>query len=63
MSVSELEECLCIYQPTLLQQLRILRTESLVDTRKERKRIFYFITNSKALTVLSTLYKLYCQEE
>jgi DNA-binding transcriptional ArsR family regulator len=59
-SVGELEESLEIRQPTLSQQLGVLRTEGLVNTRREGKRIYYWVADPKVLTVLKTLYELYC---
>jgi DNA-binding transcriptional ArsR family regulator len=59
-SVGELEAQLDIRQPTLSQQLGVLRTEGLVNTRREGKRIFYAVADPKVLTLLSTLYTLYC---
>lgn|SRR5659263_240721 len=58
--VSELEELLGIHQPTLSQQLGILRTEEIVSTRREGKKIFYQASDSRAVSVLTTLYGLYC---
>jgi DNA-binding transcriptional ArsR family regulator len=63
MSVSELEETLDIRQPTLSQQLAVLRSESVVKTRREGKRIFYSVADPKVLQVLGALYKLYCPKE
>lgn len=66
LSVGELEERLDIHQPTLSQQLSVLRSEGLVDTRREGKRIYYSVSDPKVLTLLATLYELYspnsCQE-
>ena len=61
--VSELEEALGIRQPTLSQQLAVLRNENVVATRREGKNIFYRINQSDVLRVLETLYGLYCKEE
>ncbi|MGV8899827.1 MAG: metalloregulator ArsR/SmtB family transcription factor [Burkholderiaceae bacterium] len=58
--VSELEELLGIRQPTLSQQLSVLRNESIVSTRREGKKIFYKLEEGRALNLLSTLYGLYC---
>lgn len=58
--VSELEELLGIRQPTLSQQLGILRSEEIVSTRREGKKIFYQVSDSRAVSVLATLYGLYC---
>lgn len=58
--VSELEEELGIGQPTLSQQLSVLRAERLVDTRREGRWIYYAIRDPKVLTLLQTLYRLFC---
>ena len=59
--VGELEEALGIVQPTLSQQLTVLRDEELVSTRREGKRIYYQVTSLKALAVIDTLYEQYCK--
>ena len=59
-SVGELEEILGIRQPTLSQQLGILRNEGLVATRRDGKQIIYSVCDPKAMQVLGTLYGLYC---
>lgn len=59
-SVSELEEALDLHQPTLSQQLGVLRNEGLVTTRREGKRIYYSVADPKVLQLLGTLYELYC---
>ena len=63
MNVSELEETLDIRQPTLSQQLAVLRTEGVVDTRRDGKRIFYSVADPKVMQVLEMLYNLYCPKE
>lgn len=62
-SVSELEELLGLRQPSLSQQLGVLRNEGLVNTRRDGKRIFYSVADPKVLQLLITLYALYCPEE
>jgi len=62
-SVSELETLLGIQQPTLSQQLGVLRREGLVATRREGKQIFYRIDSPAALAVINTLYQLFCAEQ
>lgn len=61
--VGELEAVLGIRQPTLSQQLGVLRSDGLVNTRRDGKRIFYSIADSKVLALLEVLYQLYCPEE
>ena len=61
--VSELEALLGMTQPTLSQQLAVLRREGLVDTRREGKQIYYRISSHEALAVIQTLYQLFCAKE
>lgn len=63
MSVGELEEALGIRQPTLSQQLGVLRTEGVVNTRRDGKRICYSLADPKLLKLLEVLYRLYCPKE
>ena len=58
--VSELEELLGIRQPTLSQQLGVLRAEDMVSTRREGKKIYYQLSDSRAVSLLATLHSLYC---
>ena len=60
--VSELEEELEIYQPTLSQQLTVLRKEKLVKTRREGKQIYYSLESSQALAVIEVLYQQFCKQ-
>lgn len=60
--VGELEALLDLHQPTLSQQLGVLRNEGLVNTRRDGKRIYYSMADEKALAVLQTLCGLYGQE-
>ncbi len=62
MNVGELEERLKIVQPTLSQQLGVLRREGLVDTRRDGRQIYYSISSPQALAVIETLYQLFCSE-
>jgi DNA-binding transcriptional ArsR family regulator len=59
-SVSALEECLGIHQPTLSQQLTVLREADLVSTRREGKNIIYNITSESALAVMGVLSQQIC---
>lgn len=58
--VSELQDLLGIQQPTLSQQLSVLRDERLVTTRREGKQIFYSIASKEALAVLQVLHQQFC---
>jgi len=59
--VSELEEQLGIRQPTLSQQLGVLRTEGLVSTRREGKNIYYHIADERVELLLGQLYQMFCR--
>ena len=61
--VSELEAQLDIHQPTLSQQLGVLRSEGVVSTRREGKNIFYSVADPALLEILAVLYRLYCPQE
>lgn len=58
--VSDLEALTGIRQPTLSQQLTILREQEMVSTRREGKQIFYSIRSKQALAVMKVLHELYC---
>lgn len=60
-SVGALEEKLDIHQPTLSQQLTVLREAGIVDTRREGKQIFYRLTADKAAQLIGALYGIFCE--
>ncbi|WP_168389976.1 ArsR/SmtB family transcription factor [Acinetobacter indicus] len=60
LNVSQIEEITQIRQPTLSQQLMMLRKSDMVNTRRDGKQIYYTIKDPKLVEVLSTLYRLYC---
>ena len=61
--VGELEDATGIRQPTLSQQLTVLRDEAMVATRREGKQIYYRIASQEALAVMTVLHALYCAPE
>ena len=60
--VSELEAALDIRQPTLSQQLGVLRAKGLVATRRKGKYVYYRVADKAALALLGTLYEVYCKK-
>ncbi len=58
--VSELETLVGVGQPSLSQQLGILRKDELVATRRDGKQIYYRIASDDALAVLQLLYERFC---
>ena len=61
--VSELEEALDIHQPTLSQQLGVLRRDGVVDTERDGKNIFYTVRDPRMVEMLETLYRIYCPQK
>lgn len=62
-NVGELEALVGISQPTLSQQLGVLRDEGLVSTRRDGKSIYYCINSPQAVAVMAALYVQFCQPE
>jgi len=62
-SVADLEAQLDIHQPTLSQQLGVLRREGMVATRREGRNVFYSVSDPRLLALLRTLYSQYCPKE
>lgn len=60
MCVGDIEEITGIGQPSLSQQLSVLRGARLVTTRREGKHIYYAIASREAAQVLTKLYEMYC---
>lgn len=58
--VGELEEQLGIRQPTLSQQLGVLREEGLVQARRDGKQVFYSVASDAAMAVLQVLHAQFC---
>lgn len=58
--VGELEALASIAQPTLSQQLGVLREEGLVTTRREGKCIYYQIASPEGLALMDTLFEQFC---
>ena len=60
--VSELEKIIGLGQPSLSQQLGILRKDNLVRTRRAGKQIFYSIASEDASAILQVLYQRFCPD-
>ncbi|HWI82029.1 metalloregulator ArsR/SmtB family transcription factor [Ramlibacter sp.] len=59
-NVGQLEQALGIVQPTLSQQLGVLREARLVDTRRDGKHVYYRIASPQALAVMQVLHAQFC---
>lgn len=60
-SVGELEMLTGIQQPTLSQQLTVLRKNQIVTTRREGKNIFYSVFSKPALAIINVLAEQICK--
>ena len=61
LNVQQIEIRTNVSQPTLSQQLTVLRKNKLVSTRREGKQIFYELRDIRVLKIMPTLYDLYCR--
>lgn len=61
-SVSQLEIVLAVHQPTLSQQLNVLREAGIVEARREGKQIFYRLTDERASQVVCALSAIFCSD-
>ncbi|MCX7304807.1 MAG: sulfite-sensing transcriptional repressor BigR [Hyphomicrobiales bacterium] len=62
-SVGALEQRLGIHQPTLSQQLGVLREAGIVETRRDARQIFYRLTEAKAAELIDALYAIFCKDQ
>ncbi|MCO5063980.1 MAG: metalloregulator ArsR/SmtB family transcription factor [Rhizobiaceae bacterium] len=58
-SVGGLEERLGVHQPSLSQQLGVLRSAGIVETRREAKQVFYSLADQKAALLIQALAEIY----
>ena len=61
-NVGELEQILGIRQPTLSQQLARLRSDELVETRRDSRQIYYGLASDEAKQVIKLLNELFCSQ-
>jgi DNA-binding transcriptional ArsR family regulator len=61
-SVGDLEAETDIHQPTLSQQLTVLRGAGIVRTRRASKQIFYRLSETKVVALIGALYKIFCAD-
>ncbi len=62
-SVGQLEEELDVHQPTLSQQLTVLREAGIVETRRDGKQIFYRLVEAKTARLIASLFTIFCAED
>ncbi|GAA3554620.1 metalloregulator ArsR/SmtB family transcription factor [Marinobacter xestospongiae] len=62
-SVSDLELRTGIGQPSLSQQLGVLRREGLIAPRRAGKQVFYRLADPRVEALLGQLYELFCRPQ
>lgn len=60
LNVGQLEQLLGIHQPSLSQQLGVLRRQGLIEGRRVGQQIFYRLSNEQAYELIQTLYRIFC---
>lgn len=60
-SVGDLEAKLDIRQPTLSQQLSVLRREGMVRTRRSGRQVLYSVADVRLRALLRALHAVYCR--
>ncbi len=60
MCVTDILAHLEISQTALSQHLARLRTEGIVDFRREHRTLYYFIKNPNVASMMSALHSIYC---
>ncbi len=61
--VGQLESECGVRQPTLSQQLGILRRSGLVVCRKQGKQMIYRLADGPVMEIMAVLHRHFCQEE
>ncbi len=59
-NVGQLSAATGIVQPTLSQQIGVLRTEGLIEARRDGRYMYYRVVDPVALKILDVLYRAYC---
>ena len=61
-SVTDLENLLSSRQAAVSQQLARLRTEGLVEARRDGKTIYYRLADKRATRILDVVYDIFCNK-
>jgi DNA-binding transcriptional ArsR family regulator len=59
-SVTEIEQTLRLRQPAVSQQLARLRSDDLVETRRDGKNVYYSLTRTEVRDVIEALHRAFC---
>ena len=62
-TVTEFEELLSMRQPAVSQQLMRLRSDDLVEARRDGKAIYYSIADPRVAELVSVLHDMFCPDD
>lgn len=62
-NVSELEKASGASQSSVSQFLSRMKSDGLVDCRRENRSVYYFIKDARIAELLNSLYCIYCHQE
>ena len=62
-TVTDFEQLLSMRQPAVSQQLMRLRSDGLVNARREGKAIYYSIADPRVARIVETLHEMFCADE
>ncbi len=60
LNVSQIEHLTGVAQPTLSQQLGVLRKSGIVHTQRQGKYVYYRVADPKVVQLIAQLHELYC---
>jgi len=61
-SVTQLIEATGISQTSMSQHLSKLKTEGLIDFRREHRTLYYSISNPAVMNIMNALFDIFCKE-
>jgi DNA-binding transcriptional ArsR family regulator len=62
-SVSEIEQMLSLRQPAVSQQLARLRSDNLLETRRDGKAIYYSLARPEVREIIAALHNAFCRPQ
>lgn len=63
LNVGELEQRVGIHQPSLSQQLGVLRRQGLITGRRSGQQVYYRVSDPRAQSLVDKLYQIFCEEK
>ncbi|MFK7159565.1 metalloregulator ArsR/SmtB family transcription factor [Marinospirillum sp. MEB164] len=60
LNVGELEQRVGLHQPSLSQQLGVLRREGLIRARRAGQQVYYQLQDPRTAELLRSLYRIFC---